>query len=133
MGLFDVSANSLPITKGTAHSHPFVSSPFNQSVLKNDLLSGRPISLASVATGTGHSLGDFDAAILHELNNAGEVGLADRVIARLIESKRSLQRDGKPVTDKTAHQEMVEQACTQFMKTSLPQMFRLGIVEQKST
>ena len=133
MGLFDVSANSFPSTKGTAQSHPFVSSPFNQSVLKNDLLSGRPVSLASVATGTGHSLGDFDAAVLHELNEAGEAGLADRVIARLADSKRSLQRDGKPVTDKATHQEMVEQACAQFIKTSLPQLSRLGIVEQKPT
>jgi hypothetical protein len=133
MGLFDVSANSFPSTKGTAQSQFFVSSPSNQSVLKNDLLSGRPISLASVATGTGHSLGDFDAAILHELNEAGKAGLADRVIARLADSKRSLQRDGKPVADKATHQEMVEQACARFIKTSLPQLSRLGIVEEEST
>jgi hypothetical protein len=133
MGLFDVSANSFPSTKGTAQSQFFVSSPSNQSVLKNDLLSGRPISLASVATGTGHSLGDFDAAILHELNEAGKAGLADRVIARLADSKRSLRRDGKPVADKATHQEMVEQACARFIKTSLPQLSRLGIVEEEST
>ena len=133
MGLFEVSANPVPSTKGTVQSPPFVPLPFNQSVLKNDLLSGRPVSLASVATGTGHSLGDFDAAILHELNEAGEAGLADRVITRLADSKRSLQKDGKPVTDKATRQEMVEQACAKFIKTSLPQLSRLGIVGQKST
>ena len=86
-----------------------------------------------MATGTGHSLGDFDAAILHELNEAGEAGLADRVITRLADSKRSLQKDGTPVTDKATRQEMVEQACAKFIKTSLPQLSRLGIVGQKST
>ena len=102
-------------------------------MLKNDLLSSRPVSLASVATGTGHSLGDFDAAILYELSEAGETGLAERVIARLADSKRSLQKDGKPVTDNAIRQEMVEQACALFIKTSLPQLSRLGIVEYKST
>ncbi|MEO2040627.1 MAG: hypothetical protein ABGW79_02095, partial [Pirellulales bacterium] len=76
--------------------------------------------------------GDFDAAILYELNEAGEAGLAERVIARLVESKRSLQKDGEAITDKAVHQEMVEQACDQFIKTALPQLSRLGIVEYKS-
>ena len=133
MGLFEVSANAVPPTTATAQRELFVPLLFNQSVLKNDLLSGRPVSLASVKTGTGHSLGDFDAAILHELNEAGETDLAERVIARLADSKRSLQKDGEPVTDKATHQKMVEQACAQFIKTSLPQMSRLGIVEYKST
>jgi len=132
MGLFEVSANPVPKTTDTSQKESFVPSLFNQSVLKNDLLSGRPVSLASVATGTGHSIGDFDAAILYELNEAGEAGLAERVIARLVESKRSLQKDGEAITDKAVHQEMVEQACDQFIKTALPQLSRLGIVEYKS-
>ena len=133
MGLFDVSASPVLSAEDTVQKKPFVSLPFNQSVLKNDLLSGRPVSLASVATGTGHSLGDFDAAILHELSEAGETGLAERVIARLADSKRSLQKDGNPVTDNAIRQEMVEQACTLFIKRCLPQLFRLGIVKYKST
>ena len=133
MGVCDVSASPVLSTEDTVQKKPFVSLPFNQSVLKNDLLSGRPVSLASVATGTGHSLGDFDAAILHELSEAGETGLAERVIARLADSKRSLQKDGNPVTDNAIRQEMVEQACTLFIKTSLPQLSRLGIVKYKST
>ena len=133
MGLFEVSASPILSTEDTVQKKPFVSLPFNQSVLKNDLLSGRPVSLASVATGTGHSLGDFDAAILYELSEAGETGLAERVIARLADSKRSLQKDGKPVTDNAIRQGMVEQACALFIKTSLPQLSRLGIVEYKST
>jgi len=133
MGLFEVSANHISPATSPSPEKTFVSSLFNQSVLKNDLLSGKPVSLASVVTGTGHSMGDFDAAILHELNEAGEDGLAERVIARLAESKRHLQKDGKPVTDKAVYQEMVEQACAQFIKTSLPQLSRLGIVEYRST
>jgi hypothetical protein len=34
-------------------------------------------------TGTGHSVGDLDAAILHELVEGGAEGLAGRVDARL--------------------------------------------------
>ena len=132
MGLFEVSANPVSHAPGASQKEPFVPSLFNQSVLKNDLLRGRPVSLASMATGTGHSMGDFDAAILHELNEAGENGLAERVIARLAESKRSLQKDGEPITDKAAYQEMVEKACAQFIKNALPQLSRLGIVEYKS-
>ena len=133
MGLFEVSANAVPPATATAQQELFVPSLFNQSVLKNDLLSGRPVSLASVTTGTGYSLGDFDAAILYELNEAGETHLVERVIRRLADSKRSLQKDGKPVSDKATHQKMVEQACAQFIETSLPQISRLGIVEYKST
>ena len=134
MGLFEVSDGPVLSAEDTLQKQqPFVSLPFNQSVLKNDLLSGRPVSLASVATGTGHSLGDFDAAILHELSEAGETGLTERVIARLADSKRSLQKDGKPVTDNAIRQEMVEQACALFIKTSLPQLSRLGIVKYRST
>lgn len=132
MGLFEVSAGPVQITADAVQKKPFVSLPFNQFVLKNDLLSGRPVSLASMATGTGHSLGDFDAAILHELSEAGEAGLAERVIARLAESKRSLQKDGKPVTDNTIRKEMVEQACAHFIRKNLPQLSQLGIVEDKS-
>jgi len=132
MGLFEVSAGPVQITADAVQKKPFVSLPFNQFVLKNDLLSGRPVSLASMATGTGHSLGDFDAAILHELSEAGEAGLAERVIARLAESKRSLQKDGKPVTDNIIRKEMVEQACAHFIRKNLPQLSQLGIVEYKS-
>ena len=90
-------------------------------MLKTDLPSSPPVSLASLATGTGHSLVDFDAAILHELSEAGETGLAEQVIARLADSKQSLQKDGKPFTDNAIRQEMVEQACARFIKTSLQQ------------
>ena len=83
-------------------------------------------------TGTGHSLGDFDAAILHELNEAGETHLVEPVVHSLTPNDLT-SKDGEPVSDKATHQKMVEQACAQFIKTSLPQMFRLGIVEYRST
>jgi hypothetical protein len=78
-------------------------------------------------TGTGHSLGDFDAAILHELVERGGEGLAARVATRLAGSGRTLQRNGKPVTEQADRERIVEEACTNFRGTALPQLVRLGI------
>jgi hypothetical protein len=85
------------------------------------------VALASPVTGTGHTLGDFDAAILHELVERGSEGLAGRVATRLAGSGRSLQREGKPVTDSAEQQRIIEEACRNFMATALPQFVRLGI------
>ena len=76
MGLFEVSANAVQIQQPLPNKKTLRSLTFQSVCPKNDLLSGRPVSLASVTTGTGHSLGDFDAAILHELNEAGETGFS---------------------------------------------------------
>jgi len=128
MGLFDVAAG--PVISQSAHVSATVSlaSPFNRAILATDALGGRPVALASGTTGTGHSLGDFDAAILHELLEQGSAGLVARVDERLAKSGRSLQKEGKPVADAAERLQLVEQACDAFVKTSLPQLVRLGIV-----
>ncbi len=127
MGLFDVTSGVVEAAKAAGEAIA-VENAFNRSVLESDSLAGRPVALASQRTGTGHSLGDFDAAILHELAKAGRVGLADRVDARLVASGRSLQQDGQPVADPAKRLELVETACEGFLKTSLPQLEQLGIV-----
>ena len=131
MGLFEVNAAPAAVLSEPIPKQPYVPLAFNQFVLENDLLSGRPVALASPATGTGHTLGDFDAAILHELCSAGEEGLAERVLVQLTDSKRSIQKDGKPVTDDTLRREMVEQACAVFLTEGIPRLCRLGIIEPK--
>ena len=108
-----------------------LSPSISSSLEERSILSGRPVSLACAATGTGHTLGDFDAAILHELCSAGEEGLAERVLVQLTDSKRSIQKDGKPVTDDTLRREMVEQACAVFLTEGIPRLCRLGIIEPK--
>ncbi len=130
MGLFDVSARPVEAAAGAAVTEQAVTvaSPFNRAVLASDALGGRPVALASAATGTGHTLGDFDAAILHELSSGGPDGLVQRVDARLTGSGRSLQQEGKPVTDPEARLKLVESACSAFRSTSLPQLAQLGIV-----
>lgn len=133
MGLFEVTAAPVAAPAEVIPEQLYVSSPFNRFVLENDLLSGRPVALASVATGTGHTLGDFDAAILYELCSAGEEGLAERVLVRLDDSKRSIQKDGKPITDDSLRREMVDKACETFLTTGVPQLFRLGIIGLKPT
>jgi hypothetical protein len=97
-------------------------------VLAADALAGRTVALASPGSGTGHTLGDFDAAILHELVAGGADGLASRIDARLTAAGRTLQKDGKTVTDPTERQALVRTACDAFRATSLPQLARLGIV-----
>ena len=128
MGLFDVAAGPVMSQPGDISATVSLASPFNRAILATDALGGRPVALASGTTGTGHSLGDFDAAILHELLEQGSAGLVARVDERLAKSGRSLQKEGKPVADTAERLQLVEQACDAFVKTSLPQLVRLGIV-----
>jgi hypothetical protein len=97
-------------------------------MLGSDSLSGRPVALASQATGTGHTLGDFDAAILHELVERGRDGLSERVAIRLATSGRALQQNGQAVNAPEEREKLVAQACTAFLEIGLPQLARLGIV-----
>jgi SAM-dependent methyltransferase len=129
MGLFDVTAG--PVADGSASAPDgavAIPCPLNRALLAGESLGGRPVALASVSTGTGHTLGDLDAAILHELVERGAAGLAGRVDTRLVGSGRSLERQGKPVTDAAERLQLVEAACAAFRQTSLPQLARLGIV-----
>jgi len=127
MGLFDITSGPIPaqapVTGSLALAHPF-----NQAIVTADSLGGRPLALASTLSGTGHALGDFDAAILHELVARGRDGLTARVDTRLAGSGRSLQQNGQPVNDPAARRQLVEQACTAFVETTLPVLARLGIV-----
>ena len=131
MGLFEVAAGPLPPLQEKIPEHPLISLPFNQFLLKNEHFSGRPVSLACAATGTGYSLSDFDAAILYELSEAGKNGLADRVLAQLTKSERSIQKDGKPITDDKIRREVVEETCARFLSQAVPQLYRLGILESR--
>lgn len=131
MGLLDVTAGPVPGSQNKPSKKevtPQIPSAFNRSILAQDLLGGRPVALASTVTGTGHTLGDFDAAILHELTSGGSNGLVQRVDERLTGSGRSLQQEGKPVTDPATRQKLVEDACNAFTNTSLPQLTQFGIV-----
>jgi len=127
MGMFDITSGPIPaqapVTGSLALAHPF-----NQAIVTADSLGGRPLALASTLSGTGHALGDFDAAILHELVARGRDGLTARVDTRLAGSGRSLQQNGQPVNDPAARRQLVEQACTAFVETTLPVLARLGIV-----
>jgi SAM-dependent methyltransferase len=128
MGMFDITAG--PIGEAPAASSDAISiaSPFNRTLLETDSLGGRSLALASTLTGTGHSIGDLDAAILHELSAHGRDGLASRVAKRLEASGRTLQQNGQPVNDAATRSQLVEEACRAFISTSLPELTRLGIV-----
>ncbi len=129
MGMFDITAG--PVTAAAAApAKPKLANAFNEAVLAADSLGGRPLALASTISGTGHSLGDFDAAILHELVARGREGLAERVDTRLAGSGRMLQKDGQPVSDADARRQIVEQACTAFLDNTLPVLTQIGIVKQ---
>jgi SAM-dependent methyltransferase len=128
MGLFDIAAGPGGGLVTDVPKTVLLPNALNRAILASDSLGGRPVALASSMTGTGHSLGDFDAAILHELVERGANGLTVRVDERLVKSGRSLQKEGQPVTDGAQRLQLVEQACDAFMKTSLPQLVRLGIV-----
>jgi SAM-dependent methyltransferase len=127
MGLFDVHAAAVGRDAGGQMAAGSVPHAFNRALLAADALGGRPIALASELTGTGHQIGDLDAAILHELVERGRDGLADRVATRLEAAGRTLLEDGKPVERAEDRRRMVEAACDAFLTTSLPQIVRLGV------
>jgi hypothetical protein len=83
MGLFDISTGLVRKHAGSGSGSVSVPAAFSRGLLAQESLSGRPLALASDMTGTGHSVGDLDAAILHELVEGGAEGLAGRVDARL--------------------------------------------------
>ena len=129
MGMFDITLGpvgalpakvSLPVSLGHA---------FNRAVLESDALGGRPVALASELTGSGYLIGDFDAAILHELVERGRDGLGKRLAGRLEASGRTLQQDGKPVEDSAVRVRMVEEACETFVDSVLPELARMGVVK----
>jgi len=128
MGLFDITAGQMGEAPATLSAPVTIAHPFNKAVLAADSLGGRSLALASTLSGTGHSLGDLDAAILHELVEQGRDGLASRVAARLEASGRTLQQNGQPVSDASQRSRLVEEACQSFIDTSLPELVRLGIV-----
>lgn len=127
-GLFDISAGTVAAAPTTPPDPVALACPFNHAVLASDALGGRPVAVASATTGTGHTIGDFDAAILLELVDGGTDGLAERVDARLTASGRSLQRDGKAVADAAERLRLVQESCTAFRSVSLPQLVQLGVV-----
>jgi SAM-dependent methyltransferase len=128
MGLFDITAGAIGEVPTELADAISIRHPFNIAVLESDALGGRSVSLASVLTGTGHSLGDLDAAILHELAARGRDGLAARVDKRLVASGRTLQQNGQPVNDAVQRARLIDEACQAFIHTSLPELVRLGIV-----
>jgi SAM-dependent methyltransferase len=129
MGLFDVVVGEVGAVPAQL-SEPFsIALPFNSAILESDSLGGRALALASALSGSGHTVGDFDAAILHELTQRGREGLAARVTQRLEASGRTLQKNGEPVLDATERKKLVEESCQAFMTTCLPELLRFGIVK----
>ena len=128
MGLFDITAAAIGEAPADLADAVSIAHPFNRAVLESDALGGRALALASALSGTGHSVGDLDAAILHELTARGRAGLAGRVAKRLEASGRTIQQNGQPVNDEAKRGQLVEEACQAFIATSLPELARLGIV-----
>jgi len=129
MGIFEVTAGPLEPPPAAVDGAVSIPTAFNRAILATDALGGRPLTLASGKTGTGHTLGDLDGAILHELVGSGRPGLTERVEARLVGSGRSIQKEGKAVIDPDERRRLMADACEAFVKNSLPQLARLGIVE----
>jgi SAM-dependent methyltransferase len=128
LGLLDVSAGHVPAPSEADDGAVTIPSSFNRTVVEADALGGRAVALACERTGTGHVIGDLDAALLHETVAGGRSGLADRLAARLAASGRALQRDGKRVDDPVEQRKLVDAACEAFLKTTLPRLADLGAI-----
>lgn len=128
MGLFDMSAHPLMEVAADSMAGASVCHPFNRVILAADALGGRPVTLASQLTGTGHTMSDLDAAILLELTTGGVDGLAKRVSDRLAKYGRTLQQAGQPVSGEAVGS-AIDNACKHFIANGLPALARIGIVE----
>jgi hypothetical protein len=128
MGMLDITMAPVGDSPAKVPLPVSIKHAFNRAVLESDALGGRPVALASELTGSGFLIGDFDAAILHELAERGRDGLGERVAKRLEGSGRTLQQDGKPVEDAAVRSRMVDEACEAFISTVLPELARTGIL-----
>ncbi len=130
LGLFEVSARHVPAADANATARGLVVvNAFNRAVLESDALGGRAVALASERLGTGQAIGDLDAAILQEFVAGGREGLSDRLARRLAASRRTLQRDGKPVDDPADQRKLVDAACDIFLSLTVPRLGQVGILE----
>lgn len=128
MGLIDLAVK--PLVEVSPAHEPAIKMEclLNQVILASDSLGGRPITLSSTITGTGYSIGDFDALILQELISGGGKSLVSRVDEHLVHSGRSLQKDGKPINDSDTRLKYVKEACDIMQSKTLQQLARLGII-----
>lgn len=130
MRMFDIAIGPLPEPPGEVPSaRPRLRSPYNRALVAEELFGGRGIPLASPATGSAITLGDFDAAILSEWIAGGYDGLPDRLDALMTAHQRVLNHEGKPVTDPAERRSRIEAGCEAFRTTLMPILARHGIVE----
>jgi len=132
LGLFEVSAGPVPAPRDVGPGGWAIPHALNRAVVEADALGGRPVALASEATGSGQVIGDLDAAILQELLAGGSDAIADRLAARLAATGRALQRDGQSVEDPVAHRELVKAACAAFLGSTLPRLVQVGAVTRSA-
>ncbi|MFM7522195.1 MAG: methyltransferase regulatory domain-containing protein [Planctomycetota bacterium] len=127
-GLLEVTNHPLPSTVTVPDGGLRVVHPFNRTMLASDILSGRPVALASERTGSGTVLGDLDAAIIHELVSADRAGVAERVDTRLTAVGRGIERDKQPVTDAAERRAILADAVTAVEERVVPLLVRGGIL-----
>ena len=128
LGLVGLSAGPLGPTPEALPERLVVPCRFNRALLAACGLTGQTLTLASTRTGTGHSIGDFEAVLVHEMLERGREGAAERLDGRLQTSGRTVQRDGKPVSDAAERRKIIDDRIAEVQRTMLPQLLRLGIV-----
>jgi SAM-dependent methyltransferase len=127
-GLLEVTNHPLPASVPAPDAGVRVVHPFNRTMLASDILSGRPVALASELTGSGTLLADLDAAIVHELVSGDRAGAVERVAARLAAVGRGIERDKKPVTDPTERRALLAEAVAAVEQRIVPNLLRGGIL-----
>jgi SAM-dependent methyltransferase len=128
LGLVGLSAGPVGPTPEALPERLVVPCRFNRALLAACGLAGQTLTLASTRSGTGHSLGDFEAVLVHEILERGRDGAAERLDGRLQTSGRTVQRDGKPVSDAAERRKIIDDRIAEVQRTMLPQLLRLGIV-----
>jgi SAM-dependent methyltransferase len=131
MRLFDIATG--PINGSSAPSNEprgryEIPAAFNRAILSAELFGGRGVPLASTLTGSALTLGDLDAAILHEWIAGGPDGLTERVDELMTARQRVINHEGKPITDPTDRLARLRTACENFAATVMPRLEEQGMV-----
>lgn len=131
MGIFEVDAERVTAGKRLKPTDKLtLNNKFNRHILASNILTGRPVALASENSGTGHVINDFNALILHELIERGAENLADRVTDHVDRSGRELKKKGVKIETREQRIAVMQQLCDAFFATYFQDFVTLGIIKE---
>lgn len=131
-GFANISAQPFPLKQAIDEplgQYTFTNA-YNRAVVERTAFSGEHAVVASAVTGGGHVLKEFDAGIALALANSGPDNLVESVDALMTAKKRTLKQGSTIITDPVRRQRILQPLCTDFIKTVLPELVQLNVLQK---